>query len=171
MFGTVVGVGLKRPSPCTSGYPAGLNRRFPTRGSRSPRAVRHHEYGATGGRHAPLRQARPRTSTSRSAGELSADPEDGRSTSPANRRPTPKLRLDGAMLPFCGHKGANLAWMIELLAGMPGGNWSIDAPSFDSGAENLGVEMFILAIDVSNLQHDFASRADTHVSARQALRG
>lgn len=88
---------------------------------------------------------------------------DGRSTSPANRRPTPKLRSVGAMLPFCGYKGANLAWMIELLAGRSGGNWSIDAPSFDSGAENLGVEMFVLAIDVSKLQHDFASSADTHV--------
>lgn len=71
--------------------------------------------------------------------------------------------LDGAMLPFGGYKGANIAWMVELLAGMSGANWSIDAPSFDSGAESPGVGMFILAIDVSKLQHDFVSRVDEHV--------
>lgn len=75
----------------------------------------------------------------------------------------PDAALDGAMLPFGGYKGANIAWMVELLAGMSGGNWSIDAPSFDTGAENPGVGMFILAIDVSKLQHDFVSRADAHV--------
>jgi (2R)-3-sulfolactate dehydrogenase (NADP+) len=71
--------------------------------------------------------------------------------------------LGGAMLPFGGYKGANIAWMVELLAGMSGGNWSVDAPPFDSGSECPGVGMFILAIDVSKLQHDFVARADAHV--------
>lgn len=71
--------------------------------------------------------------------------------------------LEGAMLPFGGYKGANIAWMVELLAGMSGANWSIDAPSFDSGSEHPGVGMFILALDASKLQNDFVARADAHV--------
>ncbi|PJK20420.1 Ldh family oxidoreductase [Mycolicibacterium goodii] len=71
--------------------------------------------------------------------------------------------LRGAMLPFGGYKGANIAWMVELLAGMSGGNWSIDSPPFDSGFECPGVGMFILAIDVSKLRHDFVERADAHI--------
>jgi hypothetical protein len=73
--------------------------------------------------------------------------------------------LDGALLPFGGYKGANIAWMVELLAGMSGANWSIDAPSFDSGSEHPGVGMFILALDPSKLQHDFVARADAHRSS------
>lgn len=71
--------------------------------------------------------------------------------------------LGGAMLPFGGYKGANIAWMVELLAGMSGANWSVDAPPFDSGSQSPGVGMFILAIDVSKLRHDFVARADVHV--------
>lgn len=83
----------------------------------------------------------------------------------ANGVPTTDAKgaLGGAMLPFGGYKGANIAWMVELLAGMSGGNWSIDAAPFDSGSECPGVGMFILAIDVSKLRHDFVARADAHV--------
>ncbi|MFC9553541.1 Ldh family oxidoreductase [Rhodococcus sp. NPDC056960] len=80
-----------------------------------------------------------------------------------------KAALEGAMLPFGGYKGANIAWMVELLAGMSGANWSLDAPSFDSGSEHPGVGMFILALDVSKLRHDFVARADAHVDRLSAL--
>ena len=72
--------------------------------------------------------------------------------------------LDGALLPFGGYKGANIAWMVELLAGMSGGTWSIDAPAWDSGTENPGVGMFLLAIDVDKLGNDFVGRTDAHVT-------
>ncbi|MFV9429033.1 Ldh family oxidoreductase [Rhodococcus aetherivorans] len=81
----------------------------------------------------------------------------------------PDAALEGAMLPFGGYKGANIAWMVELLAGMSGANWSIDAPSFDSGSENPGVGMFLLAFDVNKLQPDFVARADAHVTRLSAL--
>lgn len=72
--------------------------------------------------------------------------------------------VEGAMLPFGGYKGANIAWMVELFAGMSGANWSIDAPSFDSGSESPGVGMFIIAIDAEKFPNDYITRMDSHVN-------
>ena len=44
--------------------------------------------------------------------------------------------LAGALLPFGGYKGANIALLAELLSSMAGGNWSLDAPSSDSGSRS-----------------------------------
>lgn len=61
----------------------------------------------------------------------------------------PGEALEGTFMPFGGYKGANIALMVELLAaGMSGGNWSIDAPSFadDSGCPNVG--QWFMAMDL-----------------------
>ncbi|WP_416384278.1 Ldh family oxidoreductase [Rhizobium mulingense] len=43
--------------------------------------------------------------------------------------------LAGALLPFGGRKGANVALMVEMLStGLSGGPWSLDTPSFRSGS-------------------------------------
>jgi (2R)-3-sulfolactate dehydrogenase (NADP+) len=55
--------------------------------------------------------------------------------------------VEGCLLPFGGWRGANLALMVEILAaGLTGGNWSLDAPSFAAGSESPSVGLFILAI-------------------------
>lgn len=77
--------------------------------------------------------------------------------------------LAGSMLPFGGYKGANIAWLVELLAGMSGANWSIDAPAFDDGAECPSVGMFVLAIDPDTFPHDYLARVDAHVTRLAGL--
>lgn len=77
--------------------------------------------------------------------------------------------LAGAMLPFGGYKGANIAWLVELLAGMSGANWSIDAPAFDDGSECPAVGMFVLAIDPGQFTHDYLARVDAHVTRLASL--
>lgn len=55
--------------------------------------------------------------------------------------------LAGALLPFGGAKGANIALMVELLsAGMSGGIWSLDAPRFNAGSHSPGIGMTLIAI-------------------------
>ncbi|MGI5472903.1 Ldh family oxidoreductase [Streptomyces sp. CA-132043] len=43
--------------------------------------------------------------------------------------------LAGALLPFGGHRGGNIALLVELLATLAGGTFSVDAPPFDSGTQ------------------------------------
>lgn len=71
--------------------------------------------------------------------------------------------LDGALLPFGGYKGANIAWLVEMLVGMSGANWSIDAPAFDSGGECPSVGMFVLAIDAERFSPGYAARLEAHL--------
>jgi len=44
--------------------------------------------------------------------------------------------LTGALLPFGGYKGANIALLVELLSAMAGGHWGMDAPPWDSDARS-----------------------------------
>ena len=56
----------------------------------------------------------------------------------ADGRPTtdPEAALAGALLPFGGYKGANIALLVELLSSMAGGNWAMDAPPWDTGSRS-----------------------------------
>ena len=55
--------------------------------------------------------------------------------------------LGGALLPFGGHRGANLMLMVEVLAaGLTGANWSLDSPAFHQGAQTPGCGLLILAL-------------------------
>jgi len=79
----------------------------------------------------------------------------------ANGQPTTDAQaaMKGALLAFGGARGANIALMVEVLAaGLGGTNWSLDAPSFTSGAENPGSGLFVLAIEPKLFDPDFPER-------------
>lgn len=82
--------------------------------------------------------------------------EEGRSLPPGwaldvNGRPTEDARqaLLGSLLPFGGHKGGNIALLVELLATLSGASFSLDAPAFDRGGESPGTGLFVLGLDAS----------------------
>lgn len=67
----------------------------------------------------------------------------------AGGQPTIDARaaIKGALLPFGGRKGANIALLVELMAaGLAGGAWSVDMPDFQSGSETLDSGLTIIAI-------------------------
>ncbi len=79
----------------------------------------------------------------------------------ADGKPTasPADALKGLLLPFGGSRGANIALMVEVLsAGLAGGKWSIDVPSFNAGSQPLRVGLFITAIDPATVAPDFQIR-------------
>ncbi|MBB4571712.1 Ldh family oxidoreductase [Rhizobium leucaenae] len=66
---------------------------------------------------------------------------DGKATTDANKA------LSGALLPFGGRKGGNVALFVEMLsAGLSGGNWSLDVPDFRSGSTAPAVGLTVVAI-------------------------
>ncbi|WP_440712559.1 Ldh family oxidoreductase [Gordonia sp. FQ] len=83
----------------------------------------------------------------------------------ADGRPAtdPVAALTGALLPFGGYKGANIAWLVELLATMSGANWSVDAPPFDAGPECPSVGMFLLGVDLTRLAPAGPERIGAHL--------
>jgi Malate/L-lactate dehydrogenases len=55
--------------------------------------------------------------------------------------------LGGALLPFGGHRGANVMLMVEVLAaGLTGANWSLDSPAFHQGTQTPGCGLLILVL-------------------------
>ena len=59
----------------------------------------------------------------------------------------PVRAMAGALLPFGGHKGANIALMVELMAaGLSGGTWSSEAPRFDGGQHAPDTGLTVLAM-------------------------
>ncbi|MEM5456298.1 Ldh family oxidoreductase [Paraburkholderia phytofirmans] len=69
--------------------------------------------------------------------------------------------VEGTLLPFGGWRGANIALMIEILAaGLTGGNWSLDAPSFAVGTESPAVGLFVVALAPVT---GFAARLQSHL--------
>lgn len=57
--------------------------------------------------------------------------------------------LQGTLLPFGGHRGGNVALLMEVLATLSGATFSVDAAPFDHGAVSPGIGVFLLAIDPS----------------------
>lgn len=71
----------------------------------------------------------------------------------------PVAALAGALLPFGGYKGANIALMVEVLAaGLTGGRWSLDTGHFLTGSGTPGGGMIVLAIAPSLCAPDFSER-------------
>ncbi|MDZ7840112.1 MAG: Ldh family oxidoreductase [Gammaproteobacteria bacterium] len=71
-----------------------------------------------------------------------------------NPTTNPDEALEGTFKPFGGYKGANIALMVELLAaGLSGGNWSIDAPSFADHPDCPDVGQWFLAMDLAAMDH------------------
>lgn len=58
----------------------------------------------------------------------------------------PNEALEGALLPFGGHRGGNIALLGELLATLAGAAFSLDAAPFDHGCEPPGIGMFVLCL-------------------------
>ncbi|MFF1831999.1 Ldh family oxidoreductase [Paenarthrobacter sp. NPDC058040] len=58
--------------------------------------------------------------------------------------------LSGVLLPFGGHRGGNIALLVELLATLSGANFSLDAAPFDRGETSPGIGVFLLGIDPAN---------------------
>ncbi len=78
-----------------------------------------------------------------------------------NGQPTsdPREALEGTMLAFGGARGANIALMVDVLAGgLTGANWSLDAPSFFSGDQCPGTGLFVLAINALLIDPEFPTR-------------
>jgi (2R)-3-sulfolactate dehydrogenase (NADP+) len=81
-----------------------------------------------------------------------------------NSTTDPAAAMKGALTAFGGNRGANIALMVEMLAaGVTGGNWSLDAPSFTEGAESPGTGLLVVAIEPKLLDPDFERRAADQV--------
>ncbi|MDR6414476.1 Ldh family oxidoreductase [Pseudarthrobacter sulfonivorans] len=74
-----------------------------------------------------------------------------------------RAAVDGSLLPYGGHKGANMALVAEVLAGLAGGLWSVDAPSFTAGEANPGIGMTLFVVDPSFAAAGFPERLGTHL--------
>ncbi|MGB0504937.1 MAG: Ldh family oxidoreductase [Pikeienuella sp.] len=60
----------------------------------------------------------------------------------------PNEAMNGALLPYGGYRGANMALMVEMLAaGLTGAAWSHQAGSFLEGTKCPGVGLTIIAFD------------------------
>mgnify|MGYP001195850708 CR=1 FL=1 len=101
----------------------------------------------------------------RAAGERGEAIPDGWALGPDGQPTTdPREAIRGALLAFGGARGANIALMVEVLAaGLPGANWSLEAPSFADGAKSPGCGLFVLAIDPRLFTDGFASRTGRHL--------
>ncbi|GAB3301814.1 Ldh family oxidoreductase [Parasphingorhabdus pacifica] len=74
----------------------------------------------------------------------------------------PRAALEGTLLPFGGHRGGNVALLIEVLATLSGGSFSLDAAPFDSGSASPGIGVFILGINSANFPGS-ADRLSRHL--------
>jgi (2R)-3-sulfolactate dehydrogenase (NADP+) len=57
--------------------------------------------------------------------------------------------LQGTLLPFGGHRGGNVALLVEVLATLSGASFSLDAAPFDRGGTSPRIGVFVLVIDPS----------------------
>ncbi|KWR70109.1 hypothetical protein RN04_14790 [Arthrobacter sp. W1] len=71
--------------------------------------------------------------------------------------------LLGALLPFGGYKGGNIALMVELLATMSGASWSLDAGFFDHGPKGPDIGMLVIAMDPDAFEPAYSSRVAAHL--------
>lgn len=83
---------------------------------------------------------------------------DGKATTDA------RMALAGALLPFGGYKGANIALMVEVLsAAVSGASWSTDGGDFRSGTESPRAGLTILVLSTSAIDPDFENRLAQHL--------
>lgn len=95
----------------------------------------------------------------RAAAEGQAIPEGWAVDGEGNPTTDPASALDGALLPFGGYKGANIALLVEMLsAGLSGSAWSLDARDFRKGSKSPAVGLTVLALSPAAIDPDFAER-------------
>lgn len=66
--------------------------------------------------------------------------------------------LAGALLPFGGYKGGNVALLVELMATIAGGSFSSEAPPFQEGERSPGVGCMVIALSLDVLAPGYADR-------------
>jgi (2R)-3-sulfolactate dehydrogenase (NADP+) len=71
--------------------------------------------------------------------------------------------LEGALLPFGGYKGGNIALLVEVLATLGGGLFSVDAPPFDHGAASPSVGVVVVAVSIETLDPGYLGRLDAQL--------
>src|SRR5699024_9295558 len=71
--------------------------------------------------------------------------------------------LAGALLPFGGTKGGNIALLVEMLAVLSGGSFSLDAAPFDHGTASPRLGLFLLALDPDVFDPGYADRVQDHL--------
>ncbi|WP_449278899.1 Ldh family oxidoreductase [Leucobacter sp. GX24907] len=81
----------------------------------------------------------------------------------------PVAALAGAVLPFGGVKGANIALMVEMLGAMAGGTYSIDAENEGPNPPRVGAWMVV--VDPSAFGEDFVQRTEAHFERLRPLIG
>jgi len=79
--------------------------------------------------------------------------------------------LGGALLPFGGAKGSNIAMMIEMLTVLSGGSFSDEAAPFDEGSESPRLGLFVLALDPDAFGPGYAARVEAHLCSVAASHG
>ena len=85
----------------------------------------------------------------------------------ADGQPTtdPKAAVSGTLLAFGGARGANIALMVDVLAGgLTGANWSVEAPGFMDGNACPGTGLFVLAINPVLVTPDFNDRMAVQIA-------
>jgi len=105
----------------------------------------------------------------RAASRKEAIPEGWAVDKDGNMTTDAEEALGGALLPFGGYKGANLALLAEVLsAGLSGSTWSIDANDFRSGHQSPHAGLTVIAISPDAVTPDFVER---NTAQLQRLRG
>ncbi len=76
--------------------------------------------------------------------------------------------LQGALLPFGGYKGGNIALLVEVFATMGGGLFSVDAPPFNRGNASPAVGVVVAAVSIDVLDPGYQNRLDAQLNQWQA---
>ena len=79
--------------------------------------------------------------------------------------------LEGALLPFGGYKGGNVALLVELLATLAGGQFSSDAAPFDRGPDSPSVGLVVVAVATSTLAPGYTARLAAQLERWKAAHG
>lgn len=100
----------------------------------------------------------------RAAAEGRAIPEGWATDERGEVTTDPQGALRGALLPFGGYRGANIALMVEVLsAGLSGASWSPDAGDFRTGDRSPGIGLTVIAVAPAAIDPDFPERLAAHL--------
>ncbi len=103
----------------------------------------------------------------RAAAEHACIPEDWAIDASGLPTTDAQAAIMGALLPFGGYKGANIALLVEIMAaGLSRASWSLDAPSFTSGHQTPDAGLTVVAI--APIDADFRERLQQQICRLQA---
>lgn len=90
----------------------------------------------------------------------------------AQGQPTLRAReaLEGALLPFGGYRGGNLALLVEILATLSGACFSSASASFEQGSISPGIGVFVLTLDPERFVGSL-DRLDSHLESLRSQHG